>query len=153
MTLEVRRVVTGHDANGKAIIKFDGIALNNPPRREGHSSCVVWTTDGFPVDVSGEDDRAAVAVGAPPPIGSVFRIIEYAPGVVPRLHRTETIDYAVVLSGEIDMGLDDSEVHLTAGDVLVQRATIHNWINRGTEPCVIAFILIGADTKGLPAVG
>ena len=132
-TAEVRRVVTAHDANGKAIVKIDCIVPNNPPQREGHRSCVVWTSDGFPADVSGEGDRAAVAVGTTLKNCSVFRVIEYAPGVAPRLHRTETIDYAVVLSGEINMGLDDSEVHLKAGDVLVQRATIHNWVNRGTE--------------------
>ena len=63
----------------------------------------------------------------------------------PFMHRTETIDYAVVLSGEVDMQLDDgTEVHLRAGDVLVQRGTIHNWINRGTAPCVMAFTLIEA---------
>ena len=60
------------------------------------------------------------------------------------MHRTETIDYAIVMSGECDMLLDDSEVHLRTGDVLVQRATWHGWANRGTEPCRIAFILIGA---------
>jgi len=67
-----------------------------------------------------------------------------APGVSPRNHRTDSIDYAVVMSGEVDMILDDTTVHLNAGDVLVQRGTIHNWINRGTEPCVIAFVLIAA---------
>jgi quercetin dioxygenase-like cupin family protein len=74
----------------------------------------------------------------------VFRIIEYGPGVAPRNHRTSTLDYAVVISGEIDMELDDGTVHLTAGDVLVQRGTIHNWVNNGTEPCVIVFVLIAA---------
>ena len=62
----------------------------------------------------------------------------------PRNHRTDSIDYAVVMSGEVDMELDGTSVHLKAGDVLVQRGTIHNWINRGTEPCVIAFVLIAA---------
>ena len=62
--------------------------------------------------------------------GTVFRVIEYGPGVTPRNHRTNSIDYAVVLSGEIDMELDDQLVTLRAGDVLVQRGTIHNWVNR-----------------------
>jgi quercetin dioxygenase-like cupin family protein len=74
----------------------------------------------------------------------VFRVVQFNPGVTPRNHRTDSIDYAVVISGEIDMDLDGTEVHLKAGDVLVQRGTIHNWINRGTEPCVIAFALIHA---------
>jgi mannose-6-phosphate isomerase-like protein (cupin superfamily) len=81
----------------------------------------------------------------------VFRILELAPGVSPRNHRTDSIDYAVVMSGEVDMVLDDTTVPLKAGDVLVQRGTIHNWINRGTQPCVIAFILI--DAKPVEAGG
>jgi len=83
--------------------------------------------------------------------GSVFRVVEYAPGVAPRIHRTDTIDYAVVMSGEIDMEMDETVVHLRAGDVLVQRATNHNWVNNGTAPCVIAFVVISAE--GDTAVG
>ena len=71
-------------------------------------------------------------------------MIEFAPGVAPRNHRTNSIDYAIVLSGEIDMELDDQCVTLRAGDVLVQRGTIHNWVNRSDAPCVIAFVLIDA---------
>ena len=77
--------------------------------------------------------------------GTTLRVIEYLPGVAPRNHRTRTIDYAIVISGEIDMRMDDTMVHLKAGDVLVQRGTIHNWENRGTTPCVIAFVLIDAE--------
>ena len=77
--------------------------------------------------------------------GTVFRIVRYEPGVTPRNHRTDSIDYAVVISGAIEMELDDGViVKLKAGDVLVQRGTIHNWVNRGTEPCVVAFVLISA---------
>jgi len=75
---------------------------------------------------------------------SVFRVIEYAPGVAPRNHRTDSIDYAIVLAGEITMEIDHEAVVLRAGDVLVQRGTIHNWVNRGDAPCVIAFVLIDA---------
>jgi quercetin dioxygenase-like cupin family protein len=91
--------------------------------------------------------------------GTVFRVVRYQPGVVPRNHRTDSIDYAVIISGAIDMELDDGVmVKLKAGDVLVQRGTIHNWINRGTEDCVIAFVLISAKPvtaagKPLHAVG
>jgi len=74
----------------------------------------------------------------------VFRVVSFGPGVSPRNHRTDSIDYAVVISGEIDMELDIGSVHLTAGDVLVQRGTIHNWVNKSKEPCVIAFSLIAA---------
>jgi mannose-6-phosphate isomerase-like protein (cupin superfamily) len=77
--------------------------------------------------------------------GSVFRILHFLPGVQKRVHRTDSIDYLVVMEGEIDMELDDGvEVHLKRGDVMVQRGTIHNWVNRGTEPCTIAVILIHA---------
>jgi len=89
----------------------------------------------------------------------VFRIVRYQPGVTPRNHRTDSIDYAVVISGAIDMELDDGVVvQLKAGDVLVQRGTMHNWVNRGTEDCVIAFVLVSARPvaaggKALHAVG
>src|SRR6202011_726505 len=83
-------------------------------------------------------------VASTDPHGSVFRIVEYAPGVAPRNHRTESIDYAVVMAGEIAMDIDGATVHLRRGDVLVQRGTIHNWSNRGTAPCVIAFVRIAA---------
>ena len=85
------------------------------------------------------------------PNGTVFRVIEYQPGVAARNHRTDSIDYAVIVSGEIDMELDGQSVHLKAGDVVVQRGTIHNWTNNGTQPCVIAFVLI--DAKPVTAGG
>lgn len=138
----VRRVVTGHDINGKAIVIFDGVVSSAPLLRAGAEASVIWTSKGFPVDLSGKDDQAKRPVATSEPDGTVFRVISYAPGVAPRNHRTESIDYAVVISGEIEMELDETVVHLKAGDVLVQRGTIHNWVNRGTEPCVIAFVLI-----------
>jgi mannose-6-phosphate isomerase-like protein (cupin superfamily) len=158
MSLKIRRVVTGHDDHGKAVVLFDETCRNVISRRERHHSCVVWSTASFPVDNSGREDESARPTGAPPPDGTVFRIIEYGPGVAPRNHRTSTIDYAVVISGEIDMELDDDIVHLKAGDVLVQRGAIHNWVNRGSEPCVIAFVLIAAHPvvrggKTLDAMG
>lgn len=145
MSLKIRRVVTGHDDDGKAIVQIDEVCRNVISRRERHHSCVVWSTASFPIDNSGSEDESVEPVGAPTPEGTVFRIIEYGPGVAPRNHRTNTIDYAVVMSGEIDMELDKgAAVHLKAGDVIVQRGTIHNWVNRGNEPCVIAFALIAA---------
>jgi mannose-6-phosphate isomerase-like protein (cupin superfamily) len=144
MSLNIRRVVTGHDHDGKAVVIIDETCRNVISRRERHHSCVVWSTVSFPVDNSGSEDESARPVGTMPPDGTIFRIIAYGPGVAPRNHRTLTIDYAVVISGEIDMELDDAVVHLKAGDVLVQRGTIHNWVNKGTEPCVIAFVLIAA---------
>lgn len=145
MTLKLRRIVTGHDRNGRAVVAIDEVSKNLLSFRPGMSSCVIWTTDTMPADNSGDTDGSLRKVGTTVKNGSVFRIIEYAPGVMPRMHRTDSIDYAIVLSGEIDMQLDDTEVHLKAGDVLVQRGTIHNWVNRGSQPCVIAFVLIDAQ--------
>jgi quercetin dioxygenase-like cupin family protein len=144
MALQIRRVVTGHDSSGRAVVKIDEVARNLVSSRAGATACVVWTTEGFPVDNTGEEDAGLRKTGTTLDNGTVFRILELAPGVTPRNHRTDSIDYAVVMSGEVDMELDDTKVHLKAGDVLVQRGTIHNWVNHGTEPCVIAFVLIAA---------
>jgi len=145
MSLQVRRVVTGHDPQGRAVVRIDETVKNVYSSRPGISASVIWTTDTMPADNSGADDAGARKVGLTLAGGTVFRVIEFAPGAAPRVHRTDSIDYAIVISGEIDMALDDSEVHLNAGDVLVQRGTIHNWINRGDKPCVMAFVLIDAD--------
>ncbi len=158
MTLQLRRIVTGHDATGKAVVKIDEIARNVVSNRPGVSSVVAWTSEGFPVDNNGEADESLRQTGTTHANGTVFRIIEFAPGNAERNHRTDSLDYAVVLSGEIDMDLDGTTVHVKAGDVIVQRGTIHNWINRGSEPCVIAFVLIAAHSavaggRVLPAVG
>jgi quercetin dioxygenase-like cupin family protein len=144
MALQIRRVVTGHDASGRAVVKIDEVAKNLVSSRPGATACVVWTTEGFPVDNTGWEDAGQRKTGTTLDNGTVFRLLELAPGVTPRNHRTDSIDYAVVMSGEVDMELDDTTVHLKAGDVLVQRGTIHNWVNRGSEPCVIAFVLIAA---------
>lgn len=144
MSLQVRRVVTGHDGTGRATVLYDEIGKEVSSGRPGATACVVWTTESFPVDNGGSSDQATRKVGTTLDNGTVFRIVRFDPGVASRNHRTDSIDYAVVMSGEIDMDLDGTVVHLKAGDVLVQRGTIHNWINRGTEPCMIAFCLIAA---------
>src|SRR5262245_7411614 len=157
--MKIRRVVTGHDQQGRAVVTIDEVCRNLLSRRPRHQSCVVWSTGSVPADLSDDSvDGGARQVATADPGGTVFRVVEFQPGVAPRNHRTESIDYAVVLSGEIDMELDGSSVHLRAGDVLVQRATIHNWVNRGSEPCVIAFVLVAAlpvtrDGRTLHATG
>jgi len=145
MSLKVRRVVTGHDQSGRAVVKIDELAKNVASSRPGQSASVIWSTKGFPVDNDGDADGSMRRVSTSESDGTVFRVVHYAPGVSPRLHRTDSMDYAVVVSGEIDMQIDGAEVHLKAGDMLVQRGTIHNWVNRGSEPCVIAFVLVGAN--------
>ncbi|HKA75163.1 MAG TPA: cupin domain-containing protein [Xanthobacteraceae bacterium] len=151
MALQVRRVITGHDASGRAVVKIDEVAKNITSSRPQQSAVVIWTTEGFPVNNDGDADTSTRKVGTTLANGCVFRVVEFGPGVSPRNHRTDSIDFAVVMSGEIDMQLDGSEVHLKAGDVLVQRGTIHNWVNRGKEPCVIAFALV--DAKPVTAGG
>src|SRR6185503_1138149 len=144
MSLQLRRVVTGHDANGRAIVKIDEVSKNLVSSRPAQMACVVWTTETFPVDNTGDSDEGLRQVGTTLNNGTVFRVVEFGPGVAPRNHRTDSVDYAVVMSGEIDMELDGTVAHLKAGDVLVQRGTIHNWVNHGSEPCVMAFVLIDA---------
>jgi mannose-6-phosphate isomerase-like protein (cupin superfamily) len=144
MSFEIRRVVTGHDKSGRAIVLYDEISKQVGSARPGATACVVWTSEGFPVNNDGSGDDGTRKTGTTLDNGTVFRIVQFNPGVSPRNHRTDSIDYAVVMSGEIDMDIDGATVHLKAGDVLVQRGTIHNWINRGKEPCVIAFTLIAA---------
>ena len=140
-----RRIVTGHDAEGRAVILHDGAAPNVKRRPSGLVSTLLWTTDESPADASRKGDRAAREIGIPPPEhGSIFRIVDFPPGARGEMHRTRSIDYAVVIEGEIDMFLPDGEVHLRAGDVLVQQATDHAWENRGKANCRIAFILIDA---------
>jgi quercetin dioxygenase-like cupin family protein len=144
MTLRVRRVVTGHDPTGKAVVLMDEECRNAVSRRAKHSSCVIWSTGSFPTDNSTWEDGAARALNSTDPNGTVFRVVRYEPGVAPRHHRTNSMDYAVVLEGEIDLELEGTTVHLKAGDSVVQRGTIHNWTNNGTAPCVIAFVLVAA---------
>jgi quercetin dioxygenase-like cupin family protein len=152
MSINIRRVVTGHDANGKAVVRIDDVGTHVASGRPQMSRQLIWTTDELPVHFTEDgEDKGARAIGTTIPNGSVFRVVEYEPGVTPRPHRTDSIDYAMVMSGEIDMEMDDTVVHLKAGDVLVQRGTIHNWVNRGTVSCVIAFVLISSD--GNTAVG
>lgn len=153
MAMSVRRVVTGHDANGKAVIASDErLEAVGRPDRPGASSCDIWSTDAMPVDLS---DEAAEAqrqgfvkrfnyVGSGE--GTVIRTLALEPDGGRFMHRTETLDYAILLSGECDLELDDGKkTHLTAGDIVVQRGTMHAWVNNGPGPCVFAFVLIDAN--------
>ena len=153
MTLVVRRIVTGHDANGKAVVASDE-RITAVSRRIGKNitGCEMWSTDRMPVDNS-EAAAAAQRAGFVKRYnyvgtgqGTTFRITEWAPGHSRFTHRTETVDYAILLSGEIDLELENNEVvHLKPGDVVIQRGTTHTWVNRGSVPAVTAFILIDAN--------
>jgi quercetin dioxygenase-like cupin family protein len=149
----IRRVVTGHDAKDIAKVIMDGPATNHKGGASGAQSTLIWITDGAPADMPvGEhvEDLGARILGTPPPPnGTRFCVITFPPGNPGRMHRTETIDYVIVMQGELDMDMDDSTVRLKAGDVLVQRGTNHSWVNRGTEVARAAFELVDATPLGI----
>jgi naringenin degradation protein FdeH len=149
----VRRVVTGHDARQSAKVLIDGAATNRRTSKSGGMSTLIWCTDRTPADISvGEniEDMGVRMLGTPPPPdGTRFTVNDIPPGRSGPMHRTETIDYVIVLLGEIEMRMDDSPVKLKAGDVLVQRGTNHAWINRGPGPARVAFILVDAKPLGI----
>ena len=177
---KVRRIVTGHDANGRAIVLEDRLAPNvrMNPLRPGHVSTELWKTQATPAIIKRDepDPTDGPKVQIPPANGTVFRISEIAPETDairnidaaqaeevfkamgnergstfgenqrhPFMHRTETMDYAVVLEGEVVMLLDDDEVHLKAGDVVIQRGTNHAWSNRSGKPVKMLYVLIDGD--------
>jgi len=174
MASDIRRVVTGLDANNKAVVLFDS-RLPLAPGPFGLASTNMWITDSYPPALSfTQDDPAKKPIGiSPPDNGTKFRVVEFPPldaateaqmppdflmktvgdkaparGVKvthPFMHRTRSLDYAVVLSGEIDMMLDETSVHLKPGDTVVQQATNHAWVNRGKEPCRILFVLMDSQ--------
>lgn len=145
MSLRVRRVVTGHTAQGRAVVAIDETLASAPSARPGQEACVIWATDRVPADNLDAADGSQRTGTTTLANGAIFRVVRYAPGMTGRMHRTRTLDYGVVLGGSIVLELDDGvEVTLQAGDVLVQRGTLHNWHNRGAEPCTIAFVLVDA---------
>jgi mannose-6-phosphate isomerase-like protein (cupin superfamily) len=169
-----RRVVTGHDAAGRSIILMDGQSPNVfvAPSSGGLRSTELWATTTAPADNSGSADAAVRARRiAPEGLGTVFRTIEYPPDSIrlttidpaahfsggsgarrptapdtphKGMHRTDTVDYAIILSGEIYAVMDEGEVLLQQGDCLIQRGTNHAWSNRTEEPCLVAFVLVAA---------
>jgi len=167
---DIRRVVTKLDPAGKAVVMIDERTALERPRGPTYVGNL-WVTEASPPDYSWSADRGKTKIGLMPPKGgSVFRVVDFPPerealdhmgkgamqdvvgaagtpakGIAPRhplMHRTRTLDYAIIMSGEINMLVDEGEVHLKAGDVVVQQATNHAWVNRGTQPCRIAFILL-----------
>src|SRR5689334_22288405 len=152
----VRRVITGHHPDGRSTVLLDGPAPNVKARKAGNASTLLWVTEDSPANIA---DRSARDLAVPQPRkGSIFRIAEFPPhtggevrdnetvlldfgigpdvkrGHAPRhpaIHRTRSLDYVIVLEGEIDLLLDDGDVRLAAGDVVIQRGTNHAWINRG----------------------
>jgi quercetin dioxygenase-like cupin family protein len=177
---KIRRVVTGHDSTGKAIVLSDGLApaVRTNPLRPGHVSVDLWKTGASPVVLTHEEPDPTLGPKQihPPRHGTIIRISEIAPeseavrnmppeqarevfkamgnegastfgrgGRHPFMHRTETVDYAVVLEGEIVLLLDDEDLYLKAGDVVIQRGTNHAWSNRSSKPCRMLYVLIDGE--------
>ena len=175
MGRKIRRVVTGHDDNGRAtvIMDSDATSILQRPNRPGVTLTNLWQVDSIPAKMECHDDPVdGPLILHPPKNGSIFRIVQFDPedpevlakldgkaafaemgaaaNVVedarhPFMHRTDSVDYAVILTGEIYMMMDDDDYLLKAGDTVVQQGTNHAWSNRGTEPCLIAFILVDAQ--------
>jgi hypothetical protein len=177
MIQRVRRVVTGHDAEGRSAIIADGPATNIKEIASfpGLALTDLWETAGAPASNAGERDAASRPVRLEPPRnGTLFRVVEFPPdshrpqaadgragfksigaghaqdraSADPMMHRTSTLDYATVLKGEIYAVMETGETLLRPGDVLVQRGTNHSWSVRGSEPCMVAFVLVNAKPVG-----
>ncbi|WP_051551368.1 cupin domain-containing protein [Nocardioides sp. URHA0020] len=155
MTSIPRRVVTGHTPSGVSVVLSDGpVPVSRSLPDDGVDFHEVWNTSGAPARVTAvepdEPTQRTLAV-PPPPLGTKIRINEFAPGHLDErglqspVHRTASIDYGIVLSGEITLVLDDSEVTLRAGDIVVQRGTDHAWANRGTEVARVVFVLVDGE--------
>jgi quercetin dioxygenase-like cupin family protein len=172
MPKPIRRIVTGHDAKGKSVIVSDAPSPHvlTLPGRGDFGLTNLWVTDCSPASNAGNADAAARKVVLEPPAnGTIFRVVEFPPeksGAFdrdaafaamgadhamdpdgsrhPGMHKTATVDYAIVLSGEIYALMDEGETLMEAGDCLVQRGTNHAWSNRSDAPCLVAFILVSA---------
>lgn len=140
-----RRVVTGHDDQARAVIINDEL-LTSEPRLPGYEAKVAWCTPQFPPS----NDGVSIDEAADGPWGGrvLFRVAEFQPGEfnAPNVHRTETQDIALILSGELDMVLEDGVVveRLGPGDMVVQRGTTHSWVPRGHVPIRVLFVLMDA---------
>ena len=149
----IRRVVTGHDSGHVAKVLRDEPATNTKSAQPGQVSTLIWCTDGAPAAIPiGEqpEDMGARKIGtAPPARGTRFAVIDFPPGNQAHMHRTETIDYVIVIEGEIEMDMDTSSVKLKAGDVMVQRGTNHAWANRSDKRARVAFVLVDAEPLGI----
>lgn len=146
----IRRIVTGHDSAGRAIVTMDGPPPNRNARPGGTVSTLIWGTDETPAELWGSEDFGLRDNEiAPPPMGSWFRVVDYPPHMTGRMHRTDTVDYAVCMAGETMMELDDGlTVPFRAGDVMIQQGTSHSWINATDQPARIAFALLDAKRRG-----
>jgi quercetin dioxygenase-like cupin family protein len=152
MTFEPRRVVTGHTEDGVSVFLADGPPPVVRTAPDGALFYEMWSTAAMPAPVAADEpDPTQVSLSVPPePNGTKIRINEFPPGVVSPTHRTQSVDYGIVLEGEVVLVLDDSETVLRAGDVVVQRGTDHRWENRSGAVARMVFVLVdGEFTDGL----
>ncbi len=175
MIRPIHRVVTGHNADGKSVILFDDNAPNVTEIKAAPGTGVteVWVTDEAPANLDNETDRSLRPMRHDPVAqGTIFRVVEIPPETAGQaidaektfeelgsknrpsaeatakhatMHRTDSVDYLVVISGEMTMVMEEGEVLLRPGDCIVQQGTYHGWVNTGTEPCMLAAILIDAQ--------
>jgi len=146
MTDPIRRIVTVHDAEGRSIVHSDEALQPKPIPTGDAEMTLVWTTATVPADNNEDLDGDGRAAGVTLKGGSVIRIVDMKPGQNSPMHRSHSIDYGIVISGSLDLELDDGSVtHLNPGDIVVQRGTNHLWRNPSPDVwCRIAFILIEA---------
>jgi quercetin dioxygenase-like cupin family protein len=145
MGFETRRVVTGHDAAGRAVVTSDQTLTAQPLAHGGAWFNKLWATSAWPADNADETNGARRDTDLSVDHGSVLRIVDMAPGHRSPMHRTQSLDYGIVLLGQVELELDGgATTRLTAGDVMIQRGSIHAWINRGSQPARVAFVLLGA---------
>jgi quercetin dioxygenase-like cupin family protein len=138
----MKRIVTGWDPQGRPTVLFEGPPTTNPDFGRTRAS-EIWITDRNPPDTRGQHDAAAGEwTLEPPPGGTAFRLATHEPGEEIAVHATETVDYVVVLSGELTLLVGGREITLRPGDTVVQQATPHGWANRSTEPCTVAAALV-----------
>jgi len=149
MAFKLRRIVTARDREGKSVVGSDEIVDSVPGRFDDRvARCDPWSTDSLGPELDGHDPMKGAGRVMPPPGGTIFRILEIPPGNDTTKHKTATLDYYVILEGELYMTLDEGEVLCKPGDVIVQRSTNHGWDNRSGKPARFAEVLIGTDEKG-----
>ena len=144
--MKIRRIVTGHDASGRSLVAADSLIDSQPGKMQAAISIANLWLNTLPPALDGADPTQSDFPMLPSHGGAVFRILELMPGTAPHMHKTETIDYIVVLAGTLSMLLDDgTELAMKPHDVMIQRATVHGWANRGSEPCRFATVVIDAS--------
>ncbi|MFM5954550.1 MAG: cupin domain-containing protein [Novosphingobium sp.] len=141
----VQRVVTGHDAAGRAVFRSEDVTPTKMIPSGDASFLLVWTTETVPADNNDETDGRKRDAGLTLNHGSVIRVVDMLPGKQSPMHRTNSIDYGIVLEGEIELELDDgAKKTVRQGGIIIQRGTNHLWRNTSDKVCRIAFVLIEA---------